>query len=184
MNDDGSSSLSSSSKNNNEHNHNHRDTRAGIASTSSKHYSLKVHNHLRLLSIFDPSAHLVQAQRKSMFRSRLLFCRPMRNLLRKGKPHAPFQVDPQPATTCCVGLLENGFFAKTQSGNIASQQNFHTISNVTRFGHTWFEPTPAQVRMQPEQTRLFGSVIKKRKKKMNKHKLRKLRRKLRRKKNG
>ena len=136
------------------------------------------------LSIFDPSAHLVQAQRKSMFRSRLLFCRPMRNLLRKGKPHAPFQVDPQPATTCCVGLLENGFFAKTQSGNIASQQNFHTISNVTRFGHTWFEPTPAQVRMQPEQTRLFGSVIKKRKKKMNKHKLRKLRRKLRRKKNG
>jgi len=38
--------------------------------------------------------------------------------------------------------------------------------------------------MRPEQMRSFGSVIKKRKKKMNKHKLRKLRRKLRRKKNG
>ena len=119
-----------------------------------------------------------------MFRSRLLFYPSVRNLLRKGKPDAPFPVNPQPTPMFCIGLLENNFFANTQSGEFASNRNFHALSNATRFGHTWFEPKPAQLRMHPEQMRLFGSVIKKRKKKMNKHKLRKLRRKLRRKKNG
>ena len=119
-----------------------------------------------------------------MFRSRLLFCPTVRNFLRKGKPRVPFQVDPQLTPTFCVGLLENDFFANTQISKFATNRKFHTLSSAARFGHTRFEPRSTQLRMRPEQMRSFGSVIKKRKKKMNKHKLRKLRRKLRRKKNG
>ena len=59
-----------------------------------------------------------------MFRSRLLFYPSVRNLLRKGKPGAPFQVNPQPTPTFCVGLLENDFFANTQIGEFASTGSF------------------------------------------------------------
>ena len=66
---------------------------------------------------------------------------------------------------------------------------FHTDTNkryLFKKGCVLFENTRSinlGIYSQQQQIRLFGSVLKKRKKKMNKHKLRKLRRKLRRKNN-